>query len=173
MPLGTGTVPKVEFLAGPGTAFVAEVKRQLFGEMGIDLVADPTEILIVADVEAGPSTAIDLLSQADHGPDSRGVLITDSEEVTKETIRFLDEQLKNLVTAPVVRQAWRNHGEGIVVDVMDERYKFAGKLASEHVHIFKEPEGGVDKMTNYAALFWVEKTCDLMVIRCVPSFSLE
>jgi len=161
MALGTETVPKVEFLAGPGNAFVAEAKRQLFGEMGIDLLAGPTEILIVADEHADPFTvATDLLSQAEHGPDSPAVLITNSEQVAKDTMRFVDEQLKSLVTAPVAGQAWRDFGEVIVVDDMDEAYKLADEFASEHVQILTQtPRDALDKMTNYGALFLGEKTC--------------
>ncbi|OIW26135.1 histidinol dehydrogenase [Coniochaeta ligniaria NRRL 30616] len=169
MALGTETVPKVEFLAGPGNAFVAEAKRQLFGEMGIDLLAGPTEILIVADGQADPFTvATDLLSQAEHGPDSPAVLITNSEEVAREAMRFVDEQLKSLVTAPVAGQAWRDFGEVVVVDNMDEAYKLADEFASEHVQIFTErPREALDKMTNYGALFLGEKTCVSYGDKCI------
>lgn len=161
MSLGTETIRKVEFLAGPGNAFVAEAKRQLFGEMGIDLLAGPTEILIVADKDADPFTcATDLLSQAEHGPDSPAVLITESEEVGRETIRYIDEQLKTLVTAPVAGTAWRDYGEVVVVNDMDEAFRLADEYASEHVQIFtKQPREALEKMTNYGALFLGEKTC--------------
>jgi len=161
MAIGTETIPKVEFLAGPGNAFVAEAKRQLFGEMGIDLLAGPTEILIVADEKADAfTTATDLLSQAEHGPDSPAVLITNSETVAKDTIKFIDEQLKSLVTAPIAGQAWKDHGEVIVVGDMDEAYKLADDFASEHVQIFTQnPREALDKMTNYGALFLGERTC--------------
>ena len=161
MSIGTETIKKVEFLAGPGNAFVAEAKRQLFGEIGIDLLAGPTEILIVADEQADPFTlATDLLSQAEHGPDSPAVLITNSEKVGQETLRFIEEQLKSLSTAPVAGTSWRDFGEVIVADDMDEAYRLADDFASEHVQILtKNPREALDKMTNYGALFLGEKTC--------------
>ena len=161
MAIGTETIKKVEFLAGPGNAFVAEAKRQLFGEMGIDLLAGPTEILIVADEHADPFTvATDLLSQAEHGPDSPAVLITTSENVGRETMKFLDEQLKTLSTAQLAGTSWRDFGEVIVVDSMDEAYRLADAYASEHVQILTQtPREALEKMTNYGALFLGDKTC--------------
>lgn len=162
MAIGTETIPRVEFLAGPGNAFVAEAKRQLFGEIGIDLLAGPTEVLIVADETADPFTvATDLLSQAEHGPDTPAVLISTSEDVAKKAMGFVDEQLKSLSTAELAGTSWRDYGEVIVVDGgLDEAYGLADEYASEHVQILtKEPREALVKMTNYGALFLGEKTC--------------
>ncbi|KAI0163756.1 histidinol dehydrogenase [Pestalotiopsis sp. NC0098] len=169
MALGTETVRKVDFIAGPGNAFVAEAKRQLFGEIGIDLLAGPTEVLIVADGAADPFTvATDLLSQAEHGPDSPAVLITTSEAVGRETIRYVGEILKKMPTAELAGTSWREFGEVIVVDDLDEAYALADVYSSEHVQIFTErPRDALDKMRNYGALFLGEKTCVSYGDKCI------
>lgn len=161
MALGTETMRKVDFIAGPGNAFVADAKRQLFGEIGIDLLAGPTEVLVVADDSASPFTvATDLLSQAEHGPDTPAVLITTSEVVARETMRLVDEILKEMPTAELAGTSWRDYGEVVVVDDMDEAYALADVYASEHVQILtREPRQALDKMRNYGALFLGEKTC--------------
>lgn len=160
MAVGTETIERVDIIAGPGNAFVAESKRQLFGEVGIDLFAGPTEILVVADEKADPFTvAVDLVSQAEHGPDSPAVLITPSEHVGKETIRYIKELLKVLPTAPVASVAWDSFGEVIITKDMDEAYEVADFYASEHVEILTQnPREALDKMTNYGALFLGENT---------------
>jgi histidinol dehydrogenase len=163
MAIGTKTIRKVDFLAGPGNAFVAEGKRQLFGEVGIDLFAGPTEILIVADEQADPFTiATDLISQAEHGPDTPAVLITTSEEVGQKSIKLVQELLttSNLQTAALAKTSWDALGEVIIVDSMDAAWALADEYASEHVEIFtKNPRDALAKMTNYGALFLGEKTC--------------
>ncbi|KAM0106478.1 hypothetical protein ACP6JB_007879 [Aspergillus fumigatus] len=161
MALGTETMDKVDFIAGPGNAFVAEAKRQLFGEIGIDLFAGPTEILIVADETANPFTvATDILSQAEHGPDSPAVIITTSEAVGRESMRIITELLKNLSTAELAGTSWERFGEVIVVDSIDEAWKLADEYASEHVQILtKEPRQALRNMNAYGALFLGEKTC--------------
>ncbi|KAK7709844.1 hypothetical protein SLS64_006086 [Diaporthe eres] len=169
MAIGTETIKKVEFLAGPGNAFVAEAKRQLFGEIGIDLLAGPTETLIVADAHADPFTvATDLLSQAEHGPDTPAVLITTSEGVARESMRLVDEQLKTLSTAELAATSWRDYGEVVVVDDLDEAFALADDFASEHVQILtKQPREALEKMTNYGALFLGEKTCVSYGDKCI------
>ncbi|KAI1342790.1 histidinol dehydrogenase [Xylariaceae sp. FL0016] len=169
MALGTETIKKVDFIAGPGNAFVADAKRQLFGEIGIDLLAGPTEVLIVADDHADPFTiATDLLSQAEHGPDTPAVLITTSESVGQQSIKFVDEILKKMPTAELAGTSWRDFGEVIVVDSMDEAYQLADVYASEHVQIFTEkPREALDKMSNYGALFLGEKTCVSYGDKCI------
>ncbi|KAH8682210.1 histidinol dehydrogenase [Xylariales sp. PMI_506] len=169
MALGTETIKKVDFIAGPGNAFVAEAKRQLFGEIGIDLLAGPTEVLIVADEFADPFTiATDLLSQAEHGPDSPAVLITNSEAVGRETLRFCDEILKEMPTAELAGTSWRDYGEIIVVENLDEAYELADVYSSEHVQIFtQKPRDALDKMRNYGALFLGEKTCVSYGDKCI------
>jgi histidinol dehydrogenase len=161
MALGTATIPKVDFIAGPGNAFVAEAKRQFFGTVGIDLFAGPTEVLIVADEFADPFTvATDLLSQAEHGPDTPAVLITTSEALGKEVIRLVDVILPNMPTGELAGTSWRAFGEVAIVGNLDEAYKLADEYASEHVQILtKEPREALMKMTNYGALFLGEKTC--------------
>lgn len=159
--LGTETIAPVNLLTGPGNAFVAEAKRQLFGEVGIDLFAGPTEVLIIADESADPFVvAADLLSQAEHGPDSPVVLITTSERVGRETIAEVASQLQNLPTNGIAAVSWENHGEVHVVDSLEEAFVLADRYASEHVQILtEEPRRALTEMRNYGALFLGEKTC--------------
>ncbi|MFE7711866.1 histidinol dehydrogenase [Streptomyces sp. NPDC057486] len=159
--VGTETIEPTNMLVGPGNAFVAEAKRQLFGEVGIDLFAGPTEVLIVADESADAFlTAVDLLSQAEHGPDSPAVLITTSETLAHDVLAEVDRQLHNLPTREVAGAAWRDHGEIIVVDSLAEAYALADEFASEHVQIFtREPREALETMTSYGALFLGENTC--------------
>ncbi|WP_159613967.1 histidinol dehydrogenase [Glutamicibacter sp. JC586] len=159
--VGTESIDRVDVLVGPGNAFVAEAKRQLFGEVGIDLFAGPTEVLILTDDSADPFlTAVDLLSQAEHGPDSPAILVTTSERVGHEVLAEIDEQLKNLPTAEIAGAAWRDHGQVIVADDLAEAYKISDEFASEHVQIFTEDlRDALEKLTNYGALFLGENTC--------------
>ncbi|KAK1143705.1 hypothetical protein N8T08_006105 [Aspergillus melleus] len=161
MAVGTETIPKVDFLAGPGNAFVAEAKRQLFGEIGIDLFAGPTEVLIVADDAADPfAIATDLLSQAEHGVDSPAVLITTSTTVAEQTMQYIDKQLRSLETAAIASISWKNFGEVIVVSDLDEAYVLADEYAHEHVQILtRNPREALEKMNYYGAIFLGEKTC--------------
>lgn len=161
MAVGTETVRKVDFLAGPGNAFVAEGKRQLFGEVGIDLFAGPTEVLVVADEHADAFTvATDLLSQAEHGPDTPAVLITTSEDLGAQVIRLISELLKGLSTAALAETSWKAFGEVIIVNNLDEAYALADQYASEHVQILTQnPREALEKMSNYGALFLGEMTC--------------
>ncbi len=159
--LGTETIDPVNMLAGPGNAYVAEAKRQLFGEVGIDLFAGPTELLIVADDSADPVlVAADLLSQAEHGPDSPCVLVTTSERVGRETIAEVARQLEVLPTADVAGVAWENHGEVHLVDTVDDAFALADRFASEHVQVLtEEPRRALESMHHYGALFLGDKTC--------------
>ena len=159
--LGTETIEPVNLLTGPGNAYVAEAKRQLFGEVGIDLFAGPTEVLIVADDTADPFiVAADLLSQAEHGPDSPAVLVTTSERVGRETIAEVERQLVNLPTNGVAAVSWEAHGEVHLVDTLDEAFALADRYASEHVQILTaEPRRALTEMRDYGALFLGEKTC--------------
>ncbi|MGW6525824.1 histidinol dehydrogenase [Streptomyces sp. NPDC054962] len=159
--LGTETIDAVDMLAGPGNAYVAEAKRQLFGEVGIDLFAGPTEVLIIADGTADPFVvATDLLSQAEHGPDSPAVLITTSEDVATQTMSWVDKLLPGLPTGEVAGRAWRDHGEVIVVPTLDAAYELADQYASEHVQILTAwPREALHRMRNYGALFLGDKTC--------------
>lgn len=159
--IGTETIERVDMIAGPGNAYVAEAKRQLFGEIGIDLFAGPTEILIVADETADPfMVAADLLSQAEHGPDSVAVLVTTSEELGKRVLVEVDQQLSNLATAEIAGAAWRDFGEVIVADTIEEAFAIADEYASEHVQILtSDPRRALKEMTQYGALFLGENTC--------------
>jgi sulfopropanediol 3-dehydrogenase len=161
MALGTETIGKVDLLAGPGNAYVAEAKRQLFGEVGIDLFAGPTETLIVADEHADPFVvAVDLLSQAEHGPDSPAVLITTSEPLARRVVELVEEILVDMPTADFAGPAWRDHGQVAVVDDLDAAYALADRYASEHVQILTEnPREALAAMRNYGAIFLGEGTC--------------
>lgn len=161
MAIGTETIRPVNMLAGPGNAFVAEAKRQLFGEVGIDLFAGPTEVLIVADEHADPFiTAVDLLSQAEHGPDSPAVLITTSRELAEQAQRHIEEILPGMPTKDFAEPAWRDWGEIHVVESLDDAYALADAYAFEHVQILTEsPREALEKMRDYGALFLGEGTC--------------
>jgi sulfopropanediol 3-dehydrogenase len=161
MALGTESIARVNLIAGPGNAYVAEAKRQLFGEVGIDLFAGPTEILIVADDDADPFiVAVDLLSQAEHGPDSPAVLVTTSERVARAAMAHVDEILPGLPTNDMAGPAWRDHGQVLVVDDLDEAFLVADEFAAEHVEVLtNEPRRALDAMRDYGALFLGEGTC--------------
>ncbi|HEV7726636.1 MAG TPA: histidinol dehydrogenase [Modestobacter sp.] len=169
MAVGTETIGKVDLLAGPGNAYVAEAKRQLFGEVGIDLFAGPTEILVVADHAADPFVvAVDLLSQAEHGPDSPAVLITTSEQVAREAMAHIDRLLPDMPTRDMAGPAWRDHGQVHLVDDLDEAYRLADTFASEHVQVLtEEPRLALEKMRNYGALFLGEGTCVSYGDKCI------
>ena len=161
MALGTETISKVDLLVGPGNSYVAEAKRQLFGEVGIDLFAGPTEVLVIADHTADPFVvAVDLLSQAEHGPDSPAVLIATSEILARRVIGLIEEMLVDLPTADFAGAAWRDHGQVVVVDDIDAAYALADEFASEHVQVLTEnPREGLERMRNFGALFLGEGTC--------------
>jgi sulfopropanediol 3-dehydrogenase len=159
--IGTATIGRVDLLAGPGNAYVAEAKRQLYGDVGIDLVAGPTEILILADESADPFVvAVDLLSQAEHGPDSPAVLITTSEALGRRVIAHVEEILPGMPTRDFAGPAWRDHGQVIVVPDLAAAYALADEFASEHVQVLtREPREALDRLRNYGALFLGEGTC--------------
>ncbi|GIJ73891.1 histidinol dehydrogenase [Virgisporangium ochraceum] len=161
MAVGTETIGRVDLLAGPGNAYVAEAKRQLFGEVGIDLFAGPTEILIVADDAADPFVvAVDLLSQAEHGPDSPAVLITTSETLGREVMDLVDRVLVDMPTRDFAAPAWRDHGEVVLVDDLAQAYALADRYAFEHVQVLtREPREALTAMRDYGALFLGEATC--------------
>jgi sulfopropanediol 3-dehydrogenase len=159
--VGTETIGKVDLLTGPGNAYVAEAKRQLFGEVGIDLFAGPTEVLVIADGHADPFiVAVDLLSQAEHGPDSPAVLITTSESLARRVMDLIDQILPDMPTNDFAGPAWRDHGEVVVVPDLDAAYALADRYASEHVQVLTaEPRVALERMRNYGALFLGEGTC--------------
>ena len=160
MALGTETIAPVDMLVGPGNAFVAEAKRQLFGRVGIDLFAGPTETLVIADETVdGELCATDLLGQAEHGPDSPAVLLTTSEKLARETLAQIEHLLAILPTADYARRAWETFGEVIVVEDDEEMVRVADEIASEHVQVMtRDPDYFLRNMTNYGALFLGART---------------
>ena len=161
MALGTASMAPVDMLVGPGNAFVAEAKRQLFGRVGIDLFAGPTETLVIADEVGcdGELAATDLLGQAEHGPDSPAILLTTSRALAEETMREVERLLTILPTAEVARRAWENFGEVIVAEDDAEMVRIADEIASEHVQVMtRDPEYFLANMTNYGALFLGNRT---------------
>ena len=155
MAVGTSAIPACDMVAGPGNAYVAEAKRQLAGRVGIDLFAGPTETLVIADETVdGEMCATDLLGQAEHGPNSPAILLTNSEKLARETMAEVERQLKTLSTGAVAGQAWKDYGQVIVCDTYDEMVQEADRIASEHVQVMtKDPDYFLRKMTNYGALF--------------------
>ena len=160
MALGAGDLEPVDMVVGPGNAYVAEAKRQLFGRIGVDLIAGPTETLIVADETVDAELcATDLLGQAEHGPTSPAVLLTTSEKLARETIDEVERLLDILPTADAARPAWENFGEVIVCDSEEEMVAQADRIASEHVQVMtRDPDYFLENMTNYGALFLGPRT---------------
>ncbi len=160
MALGTGSIAPVDMLVGPGNAYVAEAKRQLYGRVGIDLFAGPTETLIIADETVdGEICATDLLGQAEHGVNTPAVLLTNSEKLARETMAEVERLLKILPTAENARKSWEDYGEVIVCDSYEEMVKVADEIASEHVQVMtKDPDYFLNNMTNYGALFLGPRT---------------
>ena len=160
MAVGTESIGGVDMIVGPGNAFVAEAKRQLFGRVGIDLFAGPTETLVIADETVdGELCAADLLGQAEHGTNSPAVLLTNSEKLAQDTMAEVERQLTILPTADVARVAWDEYGQVIVCDSYEEMVEVADDIASEHVQVMtQDPDYFLSNMTNYGALFLGEKT---------------
>ena len=160
MALGTDTMAPVDMIVGPGNAYVAEAKRQLFGRVGIDLLAGPTETLIIADDSVDAELcATDLLGQAEHGPTSPAVLITNSEKLARATMAEIERLLKILPTADAAGKAWADMGEVIVCDDIDEMVREADRIASEHVQVMtRDPDYFLQRMTNYGSLFLGPRT---------------
>ena len=160
MALGTQSVAAVDMLVGPGNMFVAEAKRQLYGRVGIDLFAGPTETLVIADDSVdGEMCAVDLLGQAEHGPTSPAVLLTDSEALARDTLAQVELQLQRLPTAGIAGESWAAHGEVIVCDTREELLAEAERIASEHVQVMtRDPDWFLQRMTNYGALFLGPRT---------------
>ena len=155
MALGTDTIAPVDMIVGPGNAYVAEAKRQLYGRVGIDLFAGPTETLVIADDTVdGELCAADLLGQAEHGPDSPAILLTTSEKLAHATMAEVERQLTVLPTAGIAGQAWRDYGQVIVCDTDAEMVQVADGIASEHVQVMtRDPDFFLRNMRNYGALF--------------------
>jgi sulfopropanediol 3-dehydrogenase len=153
--MGTETIAPVDMLVGPGNAYVAEAKRQLFGRVGIDLLAGPTEVLVLADDSAGVEmVATDLLGQAEHGPTSPAVLVTTSRALAEALPAEIERQLGKLATAEVARAAWESLGEIRLVADREEMKREADAVACEHVEVLtREPRWFLENLSNYGALF--------------------
>jgi sulfopropanediol 3-dehydrogenase len=160
MALGIGEFPAVDMIVGPGNAYVAEAKRQLFGKIGIDLIAGPTETMVIADDSVdGELVATDLLGQAEHGPTSPAVLITTSRQLGEDTLSEIERLLGLLDTADIARKAWDNHGEIIICESNEEMVIEADKVASEHVQVMtRDPDYFLKHLQNYGALFLGART---------------
>lgn len=161
MAIGTETIEPVHMLVGPGNAFVAEAKRQLFGRVGIDLFAGPTETMVIADETAadGELCATDLLGQAEHGYNSPAVLLTNSEKLAKDTLAEIDRILQIIPTADTAGKSWEDYGEVIVCDTYDEMLAVADDIASEHVQVMTDRDDWfLEHMTCYGALFLGPRT---------------
>src|SRR3954470_6650050 len=160
MALGTGSVGAVDMIVGPGNAYVAEAKRQLYGRVGIDLLAGPTETLIIADDSVdGEICATDLLGQAEHGPTSPAVLLTNSEKLARDTMHEIERLLKILPTADAAGKAWQHFGEVIVCDSEDEMVREPDRIASDHVQVMtRDPDYFLNNMKNYGSLFLGART---------------
>lgn len=160
MAVGTQTLAPVDMLVGPGNMYVAEAKRQLYGRVGIDLFAGPTETLVIADDTVdGELCAVDLLGQAEHGPTSPAVLLTTSEKLARETLSEIERQLQILPTAAIATQSWAEYGEVIVCDTDEEMLAKADELAFEHVQVMtRHPDYFLKNLTNFGALFLGPRT---------------
>jgi sulfopropanediol 3-dehydrogenase len=160
MAIGTASIQPVDMLVGPGNAYVAEAKRQLYGRVGIDLFAGPTETLIIADETVdGELCATDLLGQAEHGPTTPAILLTTSEKLARETMVEVERLLGILPTAETARKSWTDFGEVIVCDSYDEMLAEADRIASEHVQVMTDRDLWFrDNLTNFGALFLGPRT---------------
>src|SRR6478672_6538596 len=160
MALGTKSINPVSMIVGPGNAFVAEAKRQLYGRVGIDLFAGPTETLIIADETVdGELCATDLLGQAEHGPTTPAILLTNSEKLARETMAEVERLLAILPTGETARKSWTDFGEVIVCDSYEEMLAEADRIASEHVQVMTDRDMWFrDNLTNFGALFLGPRT---------------
>jgi sulfopropanediol 3-dehydrogenase len=160
MAIGTKSIAPVDILVGPGNAYVAEAKRQLFGRVGIDLFAGPTETLVIADDSVdGEMCATDLLGQAEHGPDSPAILLTTSDRLARDTMAEVQRLLEILPTAAIARQSWNRFGQVVVAASDEEAVRIANDLASEHVQVMtRDTDYYLQHMANYGALFLGPRT---------------
>ncbi|MGB1829389.1 MAG: histidinol dehydrogenase [Paracoccaceae bacterium] len=160
MAIGTETIEPVHMLVGPGNAFVAEAKRQLFGRVGIDLFAGPTETMVIADDTVdGELCATDLLGQAEHGYNSPAVLLTTSRKLAEDTMAEIERILTILPTRETAEASWRDYGEVILCESYDEMLKVANEIASEHVQVMTDRDDWfLENMTSYGALFLGPRT---------------
>ncbi|MEG1912896.1 MAG: histidinol dehydrogenase [Cloacibacillus sp.] len=152
---GTRQIEPVDLIVGPGNQYVAEAKRQCYGQIGIDFVAGPSEVLIIADGSANAEImAADILAQSEHDNIAKGILVTTSEELAKETIAAVERQLAALPTADIAARSWADYGEVIIAETLDEAASIANSRAPEHLEIIVEDTAALSKkLTNYGSLF--------------------
>jgi len=152
---GTETIPAADLIVGPGNLYVTEAKRQVYGKVGIDFVAGPSEVLIIADETADPKLlAADLLAQSEHDPEARASLVTTSEEIAIKTSEAIEEFLAEIETAKTARASWESHGEILVAESLQEAIEYSNKTAPEHLEVnTKDPESLVEDLRNYGSLF--------------------
>jgi sulfopropanediol 3-dehydrogenase len=160
MAIGTESIKAVDMIVGPGNAYVAEAKRQLFGRVGIDLFAGPTETMVICDDTCDAElAAVDLLGQAEHGPTSPAYLVTTSKKIADELPAAIEKVLARLESAPVASVSWRDYGEAYLCDTDEEMLEVSERLCSEHVQVMtKDPDWFLDRMTNYGGLFLGDRT---------------
>ena len=172
---GTETVPRVDKITGPGNAYVAEAKRQVFGAAGIDMLAGPSDILIIADDDADPAlVAADLLAQCEHGVDSPAVLITCSQKLAEKVSAEIEEQLSKLPRGKIARTAIDDHGKIIITDSIDQAFTISNELAPEHLSIFlEEPRKYLDQVKNAGSVFLGRNTPEALCDYCAgPNHTL-
>lgn len=160
MAIGTDSFKPVDMIVGPGNAYVAEAKRQLFGRVGIDLFAGPTETMVICDDSVDAElVAVDLIGQAEHGPTSPAFCLTTSKKIANELPAAIEKVLSRLTTAPIASVAWRDYGEIILCDTDEEMLSESERICSEHVQVMtKDPDWFLHRMTNYGALFLGPRT---------------
>ncbi len=160
---GTGQISPVDIIVGPGNRFVAEAKRQCYGKVGIDFVAGPSEVLIIADGKADPKIlSADLLAQCEHDPNAKGVLLTTDEDLAKATIAAVEKDLRDLSTSDIAERSWNDYGEVVVVQDMDEAVRISNDMAPEHLEVnTEEPDKIIDRLSNYGSLFIGENTAEV------------
>jgi histidinol dehydrogenase len=160
---GTKTITPVEKIVGPGNQYVTEAKRQVTGEVGIDFLAGPSEVVVIADKTANPvNIAADLLAQSEHDPQARGILLCTDEAIGKAVIKQVEDFLFDLSTADIARQAWINNGQVTVFDTLEEAIDTANEIAPEHLELqVQSPDEVVPKLTNYGSLFIGEKAAEV------------
>lgn len=160
---GTQTIRPVDMIAGPGNKYVQEAKRQVFGRVGIDFLAGPSEVMVIADDSARPDwVAADLLAQAEHDPNARAALVTNSETVAKAVLKEVEKQLKVLETEEVARASWEVKGEAVICSTLDECVDYANEYAPEHLEIHcRQPREVMKRLENYGSLFLGELTAEV------------
>lgn len=152
---GTEQIKPVDMIVGPGNKFVAEAKRQCYGQIGIDFIAGPSEVLIIADTCAEPKVlAADLLAQCEHDPNAKAFLLATDEKLANDTIAAVEDELKTLDTAGIARQSWNDYGEVVVLENLEEAVKTSNEYAPEHLEVnIAQPDEIIDKLFNYGSIF--------------------